>query len=79
MLTYERSRHLRLLAKALPAEAMVLESDAPDMAGALHRGERNSPEYIPECLATIAKERQEELEAVAAQTTANACAVLALQ
>lgn len=78
MLTYEHSRHLRLLAKELPLEAMVLESDAPDMAGALHRGERNSPEYLPESLAVLAEVREEDAETIAAQTTANAEAILDL-
>jgi TatD DNase family protein len=76
MLTYERSNHLRRLAVELPLDAIVLETDAPDMTVASHRGERNSPEYLPECLAVLAELRGEAPEDVAAQTTANALAVL---
>ena len=72
MLTYERSVKLRGLAQALPIEAMVLETDAPDMVVARHRGERNSPEYLPDCLAALAAVRGEPPAAVAARTTANA-------
>ncbi|MDH3901418.1 MAG: TatD family hydrolase [Gammaproteobacteria bacterium] len=72
MLTYERSVKLRGLAQALPAEAIVLETDAPDMVVAQHRGERNSPEYLPDCLLALAKVRDEPLATVAARTTANA-------
>ncbi len=78
MLTYDRSAKLRALAQALPAEAIVLETDAPDMVVAQHRGERNSPEYLPDCLAALATVRDEPLATVAASTTANAREVFAL-
>ncbi|MCX8018620.1 MAG: TatD family hydrolase, partial [Rhodocyclaceae bacterium] len=78
MLTFERSRRLRRLAFALPLESIVLETDAPDLTVASHRGERNSPEYLPEVLAALAEVRHLEPSAVAAQTTANARAVLGL-
>jgi len=78
MLTYERSVKLRGLAQALPIEALVLETDAPDMVVAQHRGERNSPEYLPECLAVLAVVRDEPLASVAARTTANARAVFGI-
>ena len=79
MLTFERSTKLRRLARELPLDAIVLETDAPDLTVASHRGERNSPEYLPECLAALAEVRGEDPAAVAAQTTANARAVLGLQ
>ena len=59
MLTYERSTRLRALAKALPLESIVLETDAPDMTVAQHHGERNSPAYLPYCLAALAEVRHE--------------------
>lgn len=72
MLTYQRSTRLRELATALPLEAIVLETDAPDMTVASHRGERNSPEYLPECLAALAEVRNEPVELIAEVTTRNA-------
>ena len=78
MLTYEHSSRLRALARALPLETLVLETDAPDLVVAQHRGERNSPEYLPYCLAALAEVRGEPAEQVAQQTSANARAVLAL-
>jgi TatD DNase family protein len=77
MLTYPRSTKLRHLAQALPVEAIVLETDAPDMTVASHHGQRNSPEYLPQCLAALAEARHEDAEYLAQQTTANAEAVLA--
>jgi TatD DNase family protein len=79
MLTYDRSTKLRRLARELPLGAIVLETDAPDMTVAAHRGERNSPEYLPDCLAALAEARSEDPERVAEQTTANAREILDLR
>jgi TatD DNase family protein len=78
MLTFERSSKLRALASALPLDDIVLETDAPDMTVASHRGERNSPEYLPEVLQALAQVRAQSSELLAQQTTANACQVLGL-
>jgi TatD DNase family protein len=78
MLTYERSTKLRKLARDLPLESLVLETDAPDMTVASHHGERNSPEYLPECLQALAAVRGEDSGRVAAQTSQNAMDVLQL-
>lgn len=72
MLTYERSHKLQRLAKQLPIEAIVLETDAPDMTVASHHGQRNSPEYLPECLQALANAREEDISTLAEQTTQNA-------
>lgn len=78
MLTFERSNKLRGLAKALPLDALVLETDAPDMTVASHLGERNSPEYLPECLQVLAELRDVEPAVIAQATTRNAETVLGL-
>jgi len=57
----------------------VLETDAPDLTVASHRGERNSPEYLPEVLATLARLRETDPGEVARQTTDNARKVLRLE
>ena len=78
MLTFERSRHLRRLAVELPLDAIVLETDAPDMTVASHRYERNSPAYLPEVLHSLAQLCELPEEEVAARTSANAHKVLNL-
>lgn len=75
-LSYERAQRLRALVAELPLTALVLETDAPDMPLATHRGERNSPEYLPEVLALLAALRNEPAERVASQTSANLARVL---
>jgi len=72
MLTFERSSKLRKLAKQLPLESIVLETDSPDMTVEAHRGQRNSPEYLPDCLAALAQVREMDVDVVAEQTTHNA-------
>jgi TatD DNase family protein len=77
-LTYPGSRKIHKLAVSLPLESLVLETDAPDMVVASHRGERNSPEYLPEVLTALAELRPEPIDELARATTANAAAVLGL-
>jgi TatD DNase family protein len=78
MLTYERSHKLRQLASQLPLEMMVLETDAPDMVVATHRGERNQPAYLPDCLMALAEVRHAHPALVAKQTCLNACRILGM-
>ncbi len=78
MLTFERSRRLRRLAAELPLEALVLETDAPDMSVASHHHERNSPAYLPEILEALARLRGLAASEVAAATTANAHRILGI-
>ncbi len=85
--TFDAARHLRRLAADLPAEALVLETDAPDMppqwrytpAAARASGARqapNTPAELPRIGATLAALRGLSPEALAAQTCANVRRVL---
>jgi TatD DNase family protein len=71
-LGFERARKLRAVVAAMPDDALLLESDAPDQPGAAHRGEDNEPAYIVEHLQTMAELRQCEVEALAARLNDNA-------
>ena len=71
MLTFARSRKLRSLVKAIPLQGLVLETDAPDMTVAQHRGQRNSPAYIPLIAEEIAQIRGVSIQEVAEATTQN--------
>jgi TatD DNase family protein len=57
----------------------VLETDAPDLPVAAHHGERNSPEYLTDCLDALAEVRGEDRAYLAEQTTRNALDVLRLR
>ena len=74
-LTYSGSTRIRHLAATLPLEAIVLETDAPDIPPAwLNRG-RNSPAELPRIAAVLAELRGLSLAEVSAATTANAISV----
>ena len=78
MLTFERSRVIRSLAKQIPIEAIVLETDAPDLTVQAHKGERNSPEYLPHVLSALATVKNMSAADVARITSNNAKQVLQL-
>lgn len=71
-LTYDRAQRLHRLVAAMPLDQLLLETDAPDQPDAGIRGERNEPARLPVILDTVARLRGEPVEAIAAQTTANA-------
>ncbi|HAZ60842.1 MAG TPA: DNAase [Gammaproteobacteria bacterium] len=75
-LTYPAATRIRALAAELPLASIVLETDAPDMSPVAHRGERNSPAYLPQVLMSLAEVRDENPLVLARATTRNARAVL---
>lgn len=76
--THEGSTRIRLLAEQLPLRAMVLETDAPDMAPAWNRGQRNESSQLPRIAETLALLRKISLPELSNQTTANALLVLGM-
>ena len=77
--TWGRARHLRRLAAALPEGALVLESDAPDLPPAGHRGERNEPCHVAYVAETLAPLRGTSVSHVAEVTRCNTRRVLRLE
>ncbi len=73
VITHERSRKTRGAIRQIPLEKLVLESDAPDMAMAGHQGQRNSPQWLPEVLQSLAELREMAPEELAAQLWRNTC------
>jgi len=53
--TWPQANRLRKVVARLPLEAVVLETDAPDMAPAMHPNQRNSPEHLPAICVAIAE------------------------
>ncbi len=69
--TWPKATRLRALAAQLPLEAMVLETDAPDISPQWARGARNVPEYLPGIAAELAALRNVPPDEVAAVTSSN--------
>ena len=76
--TYTGSTRIRALASELPIAAIVLETDAPDMAPMWLRGQRNESSQLPRIAETLATLRNQSLAQLCAATTANALLVLGL-
>ena len=74
--TFTRALQLRRLATELPAHAMVLETDGPDIAPEWINKQRNAPEYLPRIAQTIAELRGISLEELSLQSQSNAERVL---
>ncbi|HVL77191.1 MAG TPA: TatD family hydrolase [Noviherbaspirillum sp.] len=75
-MTFPRALQIRRLAGQLPLDALVLETDAPDIPPAwIHPG-RNSPEQLPRIGAVLAELRGSDAGRIAEATTANALAAL---
>ena len=76
-MTFTRALQIRRLAAALPAEAWVVETDSPDIPPAwMAKGEANRPDQIPAIGAVLADLRGITPQAVARQSSLNACRVL---
>lgn len=75
VMTYPRANKTRQAMQQLPLEALVLETDAPDMPICGRQGQRNSPEYLPEILASLVELRSEPQEQVQSQLWENSLAL----
>lgn len=72
MLTYKKSDGLRRLAARVPADRLLVETDAPYLPPQSHRGQRNEPAFVVHTAQTLADARGQSLESIAEQTTSNA-------
>jgi len=70
--TWPRANNLRRLAVDLPLEAIVLETDSPDIPPAWIGRGRNAPGELPRIAQTLADLRQVDLAVVAQATTRSA-------
>ena len=70
--TYERANRLRALARTMPLDYLLLETDAPDQPDAGIRGQRNEPARLPVVRDVIADLRGITADEVSQATTRNA-------
>lgn len=77
-ITYERARKTRQTMATLPLNALVLETDSPDLPLFGRQGKPNIPSHLPEIAAHLAALRGESLESIARATTANCIRALKL-
>ena len=72
MVTYKKSDVLRTVARQVPADRILIETDSPYLSPHPLRGQRNEPAHLIHTAACLAKERGQTLEEFAALTTRNA-------
>ena len=70
--TYPSARDRVAVARQLPLNKLLVETDAPFLAPQMHRGRRNEPSYIPLIVDKIAQIKDIPAETVAEATTDNA-------
>lgn len=72
MVTYKNAAALREVARTIPLDRILVETDCPYLAPVPERGKRNEPAFVVHTGSCLAREREGPLEAFAAATTANA-------
>ncbi len=71
ILTFKASQNLRDIAASLPADRILVETDAPYLAPGKYRGKRNEPAYVVETAKVLAETRGLSADQIANQTTEN--------
>ena len=72
ILTFKNATALREVARKVPLDNVMLETDAPYLAPVPHRGQRNESSYVPLIAEVLARVKGVSVEEVAQATTANA-------
>jgi TatD DNase family protein len=72
ILTFPKSEELREIAKTVPLERMLVETDAPYLAPKPFRGKRNEPAYVAHTAAVLAETVGVSVDEIARITTENA-------
>ena len=71
IVTFRNAEPLRSVARQVPLDAMLLETDCPYLAPEPHRGKHNEPAMMVHTARKMAEIKEVELSAVAGQTTSN--------
>lgn len=71
IITFKNAEEIREVAKFVPADRYLVETDAPYLAPVPHRGGTNEPSYVAHTAAKVAEVRGISLEQLGAETTDN--------
>ena len=71
IVTFPKALELRDVARMVPADRFLVETDSPYLAPVPHRGKRNEPAFVARVVEVIAELRGQAPDAVAEKTTAN--------
>ena len=73
IITFKNAKQVQAAAKTVPSDRLLVETDCPFLAPVPHRGKTNEPAYVRHVAQQVADLRNTSLEAIAEQTTTNAC------
>lgn len=71
IVSFKTAADLREVAKKVPLERMLIETDSPYLAPVPYRGRRNEPSYVPHVAAAIAAVRETDVETIGRVTGQN--------
>ena len=71
IVTFKKSDELREIAATVPADRILVETDAPYLAPVPNRGKRNEPAFVAHTAAAVAVARDAEVDEISQQTTDN--------
>ena len=71
IVTFKNAKDLQEVAKTIPADRLLVETDAPFLAPVPNRGKTCEPAFVADTAQFVADLRGENLETLASQTTAN--------
>ena len=71
IVTFKNAIELQDVAKALPLERILIETDSPYLAPVPFRGKSNEPKYVPHVAKFLSEIKGVPIEQIAEQTTAN--------
>lgn len=73
IVTFKKSEELREVAKIVPLEQLLIETDSPYLAPQSKRGKTNEPAFLPEVAEAVARAKNLSVAEVAQATSNNAC------
>jgi TatD DNase family protein len=71
IVTFKNAQAIKDVARRVPLERLLIETDSPYLAPVPHRGHRNEPAYVALVAAEIARLRGESIETIARATSEN--------
>ena len=71
VLTFKNSQNLREIARTVPMDRVLVETDAPFLAPVPYRGKRNEPAFVAATARTLAEVKGVSIQTIAQETSAN--------
>lgn len=79
IVTFKNAHNVHEVAKRVPMDRLLIETDAPYLAPMPYRGQTNTPAYLPHIAAKIAELKGLSYQEIASVTRANALALISMK